>query len=818
MSDQARVSYMTKEQLETYLSDLRSNRPQRPIGARPLSTATKARWAPQSSVNLLDAAPSLNEPRLHPSPPRPAAQTVASSSPDGTTTDDAAVVVGKRDSWLLRRNSHKRSQTFSAPSIASSILPRSSTPTRITRTRSRAATASVPPTATPPFAPPETTTATATAAEAEREVGWDGKDLQEGRMGDTPPKKLFSTDSATAAAAAADSASTTTTKRGNSLRKQGSFSFREFSKFGNRHERTGSSGSASTSSSSSSSGGGIAKKTVSWALPSLSRPSSPGPVVMPPTHPPPKSASTKIEEELTSHFRSLPPAPLPYVAPLRINKSPSQRSTPLGRSESAAKLPIVPETPLPTRKESSVRTAPIFAAPGRRAYIDPHKKEPTQHNKVKYTTNPVPLPSPPMSGSEEEDAEAEALKELGRRPLPKAGNGSSESVAAITGGIERIGGLGSRSGGSSTSGGVGFGRHDTDARKNRSRYGAQVQPQSAAPIIGLVTMPTPPPTASSSTSNKMPPIPSICVPDKDEAAPRAQQPIPTFNFPDEDATTTAAKPKQSPPSIPMISLPDEAPSGAPARDPPAAASRRPLPIPRGSSKAPPGSAYSSGSSNSNSSGYVNSRGPTASCAYCRTPIEGRVVSASSIRFHPECFRCDHCHTTLEHVGFFPEPEESRKRRAEVEGGGAGGAGGGGASKVRFYCHLDFHELFSPRCRSCKTPIEGEVVVACGGTWHAGHFFCAECGDPFNSESRFVEKDGYAWCVGCYQNRYSGKCKKCKKPVTETVVKALGGEWHEECFCCTECGSGFDDGRFFIRGKGGNEIPVCVGCEERRLKR
>lgn len=48
----------------------------------------------------------------------------------------------------------------------------------------------------------------------------------------------------------------------------------------------------------------------------------------------------------------------------------------------------------------------------------------------------------------------------------------------------------------------------------------------------------------------------------------------------------------------------------------------------------------------------------------------------------------------------------------------------------------------------------------------------------------MEKDGYAWCVGCYQNRYSGKCKKCKKPVTETVVKALGGEWHEECFCCT----------------------------------
>jgi hypothetical protein len=37
-------------------------------------------------------------------------------------------------------------------------------------------------------------------------------------------------------------------------------------------------------------------------------------------------------------------------------------------------------------------------------------------------------------------------------------------------------------------------------------------------------------------------------------------------------------------------------------------------------------------------------------------------------------------------------------------------------------------MFSPRCKSCKTPIEGEVVVACGAEWHVGHFFCAECGD------------------------------------------------------------------------------------------
>lgn len=713
------MKWLTPVSAETYLSDLRSNRPQRPSGARPLSSAAKLRWSPQTSVSLMDAAPSVVEPRLHPSPPRPGMAPKSVTSPLPKTTDD----ISRRDSWLLRRSSHKRSSTFSTPSIASSILP--------SRTGAHAQ------------APQSVVTA------EEKEMGWDGKDLQEGRMGDTPPRKRESIEK-----------SDTPPRRSDSLKKQTAFSFRDFSKFATRHERSGSSSSASTSSSTSSAV--TTKKTVSWALPSLSRPSSPPPVIMPPTHPPPKSAVPQIEEELTSHFRTLPPAPLPTVAPLRIYKSPSPgRGTPVSRllaRESSEKLPIVPETSPthPARKESSVRTAPIFSSPGRRAYIDPHKKEPTQHNKVQYTTNPVPLPlpSPPMSGSEEEDAEAEALKELGRRPLPKAGSNSG------SGG----------SGGSSSSPSTGRTPQEAgDLRRNRTKYGAQIQPPPP-PVIGLVTTPSPPPTASSTTTtSKMPSIPTISLPDEDEG-PRV--PVPTINLPDDDFSRN----QKPTPSIPSISLPGESSSSSSAREIRQDTPRRPLPTPRANAK-PPSSNYSS--SGSNPGGYVNSRGPTASCSYCRTPIEGRVVSASSIRFHPECFRCDHCHTRLEHVGFFPEPEESRKKRLE-----AGGAEADRGGKVRFYCHLDFHELFSPRCRSCKTPIEGEVVVACGGTWHAGHFFCAECGDPFGAESRFVEKDGYAWCVGCYQNRYSGKCKKCKKPITDTVVKALGGEWHEQCFCCT----------------------------------
>ncbi|KAF2131431.1 hypothetical protein P153DRAFT_311796 [Dothidotthia symphoricarpi CBS 119687] len=224
----------------------------------------------------------------------------------------------------------------------------------------------------------------------------------------------------------------------------------------------------------------------------------------------------------------------------------------------------------------------------------------------------------------------------------------------------------------------------------------------------------------------------------------------------------------------------------------------------------------------------------ALCTQCSLPIAGRIVSAAGLRFHPECFACYQCGEKLECVAFYPEPDNKHFDRVARIRARQHGADleflpthptpqdmmrledeDGVDEAKRFFCHLDFHEMFSPRCKSCKTPIEGEVIVACGAEWHAGHFFCAQCGDPFDSSTPFVEKEGYAWCVGCHTNRYSTKCKGCRKPVTDTVVKALGAEWHIGCFCCVICSGPFDDGRYFLRGE--SQDPVCVKCEERRLK-
>lgn len=231
-----------------------------------------------------------------------------------------------------------------------------------------------------------------------------------------------------------------------------------------------------------------------------------------------------------------------------------------------------------------------------------------------------------------------------------------------------------------------------------------------------------------------------------------------------------------------------------------------------------------------------------SCTNCALPIAGRVVTAAGAgaassslkgRFHPECFTCYHCSAGLECVAFYPEPEDKRNERLEKQGASPNG-GLSLEGELRFYCHLDFHELFSPRCKNCKTPIEGKVVIAAGAEWHPGHFFCSECGDPFDASMPFVEKDNYAYCVPCHTRRTSARCRACKKQILDdTTVQALGTHWHADCFNCYECGGGFgEDGRFFVRdvtvegtekekrrgiATRTEERAVCEACEERRLK-
>ena len=353
-----------------------------------------------------------------------------------------------------------------------------------------------------------------------------------------------------------------------------------------------------------------------------------------------------------------------------------------------------------------------------------------------------------------------------------------------------------------------------------SRLHSQQPQQQQAKDIPLISVtedstPAPPPSSSrrpwpaaAPSQVARPPVPTIAV---SEAPP----PIPTISLPDETEAN---------PSIPVIMTPDES-AGAQAP--------RPLPTPQaGAPRVRP--AVKPQGHWSPAPRPAGSRA-TACCHECGHYIEGRFVSlaGSSERFHPQCFSCYSCGTSLEALEISPEPDAHRQARLDRIARRAAGEvlseepgqtmAEDGDARLRFYCHLDWHELFAPRCKHCKTPIMGEHVVALGAHWHFGHFFCAECGDPFERGMTHIEKDGYAWCVSCQTKRTerrAPKCRKCKKAVIGQYVQALGGEWHDECFRCATCNGGFDDGQIFPmegRGAPGENVVLCTGCMQRELK-
>lgn len=341
-----------------------------------------------------------------------------------------------------------------------------------------------------------------------------------------------------------------------------------------------------------------------------------------------------------------------------------------------------------------------------------------------------------------------------------------------------------------------------------------------------------------------PPVPTISVTD-DFSAPsssatspsrRSQPPPPSIQI-DGPPIPTIAVPDAAP-SIPIINLPDEPgndsdmPIIVTPDDPPTTQSRRPLPTPQPGAPRVRQQASRPRGHWSPASQPVGTRA-TARCHECGHFIEGRFVSlaGTSERFHPQCFRCYTCGTSLEALEISPEPDNHRAARLDRIARRAAGEilpeepgetmAEDGDERLRLYCHLDWHEMFAPRCKHCKTPIMGEHVVALGAHWHFGHFFCAECGDPFERGMTHIEKDGYAWCVSCQTKRTerrAPKCRRCKKAVIGQYVQALGVEWHDECFRCNTCGGGFDDGQIFPRERaGGQSVVLCTGCMEKELK-
>lgn len=499
------------------------------------------------------------------------------------------------------------------------------------------------------------------------------------------------------------------------------------------------------------------------------------------------------------------PAPAPAPVPARVRKNPFARVR------------------MQQEKLERANSAPVVTTVAKHDSIEIQRNPPTQSRKAWYTANEPLPPTPPSRDTAEDEVEPKTTptrdgREIRSDDLRAA---TSKQRTDYSPKLPRPTYVSDRPGRPIVSFKPDWQPKEVVMEEVHSTPASS--PEPTKPESGRSTPANSPfarqniprfePPKPAINTGPMPPIPTICLPDEPESPSRTLHEEPEVQGPGFRSEVPVPKISVAPPSI-NVSQANRRPSTqrsrsaqpppvntvnfSPTRELPRQPSRapqRPLPTPT------PHHAATSPLPKSTPHFTPTVRQSGALCASCALPIAGRVLSAAGERFHPACFKCHECDTNLELVAFYPEPEKQRTERLEriharqtctdipiPEGKTAQDVmhmehSDGDDETLRFYCHLDFHELFSPRCKTCKTPIEGEVIVACGAEWHAGHFFCAQCGDPFDATTPFVEKDQYAWCVGCHTNRYSSKCRKCKKPVTDVVVKALGFDWHGGCFCC-----------------------------------
>uniref|UniRef100_A0A8C4QX56 LIM domain-containing protein n=1 Tax=Eptatretus burgeri TaxID=7764 RepID=A0A8C4QX56_EPTBU len=123
------------------------------------------------------------------------------------------------------------------------------------------------------------------------------------------------------------------------------------------------------------------------------------------------------------------------------------------------------------------------------------------------------------------------------------------------------------------------------------------------------------------------------------------------------------------------------------------------------------------------------------------------------------------------------------------------------------------------CTHCHEVIRSAepVLNSCGQLYHPRCFVCAQCFQPFPDEL-FYEYDGRRYCENDFKKLYAPICATCVQFIIGRVIKALGKNWHPECFRCQNCKTQLSEigfvggpGRHLCRPCHAEQKALDLGC-------
>jgi hypothetical protein len=114
------------------------------------------------------------------------------------------------------------------------------------------------------------------------------------------------------------------------------------------------------------------------------------------------------------------------------------------------------------------------------------------------------------------------------------------------------------------------------------------------------------------------------------------------------------------------------------------------------------------------------------------------------------------------------------------------------------------------CYKCMQKLTGQFTVYEDKKYHLNCFVCCKCNKEFKENIVFEFNKG-PLCSDCHmmnQIQTASKCRKCTKPILETIITFKNAEYHDACFTCHTCVKKLN-GQSIYSDK--NDRHYCMEC-------
>ncbi|XP_061162708.1 LIM domain kinase 2-like [Saccostrea echinata] len=127
------------------------------------------------------------------------------------------------------------------------------------------------------------------------------------------------------------------------------------------------------------------------------------------------------------------------------------------------------------------------------------------------------------------------------------------------------------------------------------------------------------------------------------------------------------------------------------------------------------------------------------------------------------------------------------------------------------CHSTEDSGFCVRCRSLVK--DDSFIQTLGGDWHSNCFRCSQCNKSLSNW--YFEKNGQLYCKQDYWALYGNVCNRCGLIITGPVMVAGDHKFHRECFQCNNCDMFIENGQTYALVE--QHLLFCGECYKIKMK-